>query len=625
MRARVTPATLAAMLCGAIAGAAIASEVTGIGEPARAVPSPTFTFGAASLPPHSAVSRLVNASIASGLRSPSNARTNDAELSPARLHGLTAPFQANTGDHDARVAYVAQTFAGTTFVTRDGRLVHSLPGAVTATKARVSGRDARGPPRGRGWVLTETFVGARPLPQGGAPSETHVSRFVGSDPSRWRSDVPAFDSVLLGEAWPGIRVEVVARGRSVEKIFTVAPGADPRRIAVRVGGAKRLAIAADGALVAHTGNGPVSFSAPVAWQDVDGQRRAVRVAYGLDGKRYRFVVGRYDRAHPLVIDPLLQSTYLGGSGSDGASALAIAANGDVYVTGTTDSPDFPGTAGGFQPVAAGMDAFVAKLDRTLTTLVQTTFLGGTYFDGARGLALDHDGNVIVAGYTSSWDFPGTTGGAQPVHTNGILGFVAKLDPGLTTLIQATYLGGYATYASAVAVSPSGNVFVCGETKNSLNTGFPGTAGGAQPSPGYWFSGYDGFVAKLDKGLTTLVQATYLGGSEEDFAASMAIDAAGRVYVAGGTKSPDFPAIAGSAQPARAGSSDAFVAKLDGSLHCVSAVHVPGRQRGSDSVARSRWTRKVRSSWQAQPGRPTFRQRRAEPFRPRPMAVDSSPS
>ena len=178
-------------------------------------------------------------------------------------------------------------------------------------------------------------------------------------------------------------------------------------------------------------------------------------------RAYSFALGHYDPSYPLTIDPILQSTYLGGSdGDDNAYALAIGANG-VYVAGYTSSTDFPGTTGGAQPTGDGSDAFVALLSPDLTTLIQSTYLGGSDgYDYAYALAIGANG-VYVAGYTYSTDFPGTTGGAQPTG-DGDDAFVALLSPDLTTLIQSTYLGGSDgyDYAYALAIGANG-VYVAG--------------------------------------------------------------------------------------------------------------------------------------------------------------------
>ena len=475
----------------------------------------------------------------------------------ASFANLAVPFEANAGDDDPRVAFRARTMTGTLFVTGDGRLVHSLRARNESRRDAAAGRRIDPTPR-RDWVLTETMVGARVAPVGGLASATRVSRFVGADAAGWRSDVPTFERVSLGEAWPGITVELAARARGIEKLFVVAPAADVRRIRVQLGGARRLALDDEGGLVAHTGNGPVRFTAPIAWQDVRGERRPVRVSYKLAGNRYGFVLGSHDPALPLVIDPLLEATYLGGIAGDVAYAMAVDASGAVYVAGSTGSTNFPGTAAGAQAVAAGGgDAFVAKLSHDLTLLVQATYLGGSGTDLAQALALDASGAVFVAGSTNSTNFAGTSGGAQPSPGGSGDAFVAKLNADLTKLSQATYLGGSGfDQAFGLTVSASGDVFVAGST---ASTNFPATAGGAQSVRG---GAGDAFVAKLSNDLATLLQATYLGGSGTDVAYAIAQAANGVVYIAGSTISTNFPGTSGAAQANAGGGGDAFVAQLD---------------------------------------------------------------
>ena len=191
---------------------------------------------------------------------------------------------------------------------------------------------------------------------------------------------------------------------------------------------------------------------------------------------------------------LNQATYLGGGSGDGVGAVAIDQSGDVIVAGSTYSVDLPGTAGGAQESFAGaLDGFAASLAPDLGTLEKASYLGGGGDDEATGVAIDGSGNVIVAGFTRSSDFPGTTGGAQADHASDFGfedGFVASLAPDLATLNQATYLGGAnRDYANAMAIDGHGNVLVAGET---YSTDFPGTAGGAQATS----TGGDAFVARL---------------------------------------------------------------------------------------------------------------------------------
>jgi hypothetical protein len=346
------------------------------------------------------------------------------------LSGIRIPYIANSGQTDPAVAYYAQTFAGTVFVTRDGRIVYSLPGEKdSASAARSSGR------RG-GWSLIERPVGARTHPRGSDRSPTGVSYFLGDDPTRWGSGLATFEGVSLGEVWPGISLDLRAHGKNVEKLFTVEPGGDPSRIRMSVEGAWSLRVNEAGALVAGTGLGDMTFTPPVAFQERQGARRLVKAAYELYGRRYGFRLSDYDPAVPVEIDPLLQATYLGGSGFDEAAALAIhPTSGDVYVAGDTASTNFPGTTGGAQAAnGGGVDAFVARLNSTLTTLTQATYLGGSGTDVAFALAIHPtSGDVYVAGATASTNFPATTGGAQAANGGGNDALVAQLTVGLVAV------------------------------------------------------------------------------------------------------------------------------------------------------------------------------------------------
>jgi hypothetical protein len=487
------------------------------------------------------------------------------------LPHLRLPFIANEGQVARQVAYYATTSAGTVFVTARGELVYRVHGdGVGADRERC-----------RESSITERPVGGTARPVGRDRTGTRVAYFLGRDSARWRSGVRTYEQVDLGEVWPGVTVTLRARERDVEKVFTVRPGGSVERIRIRVGGAHALGLDGEGAVTARTASGRVTFTAPVAYQERGGVRQAVTVAYRQRGREYGFTVGAYDHSRPLIIDPILQSTFLGGGAADGAQALAIApGSGDVYVAGNTQSIDFPGTAGGAQPTLAGsLDGFVARLSSDLTTLLGVTYLGGSAGDAASGLAISPaTGEVYVVGITDSRDFPGTAGGAQPTFGGGGAdAFVARLSRDLTTLIQATYLGGSALdVANALAIAPgTGNVYVAGST---VSTNFPGTTGGAQPT--YGGGVQDAFLAVLPSSLTTLIQATYLGGPESDDAKVLPIAPdTGDVYVAGETWSHGFPRASGGVQPLKAsGFNDAFVARLSSGLtELQQATYLGGSQ------------------------------------------------
>lgn len=479
---------------------------------------------------------------------------------------VTIGFEANDGQTDPAVAYYARTFAGNLFVTRDGRIVYSLPGekpSAPGTHSPVVHSRARKD----GWSLTETVVGGRARPSGTGRANTHVSYFMGNNPERWRSDLPTFESVSLGDVWPGISLELQAHGKYVEKLFTVQPAANPSRIRMNMTGARSLRVDVSGALVMATSIGDVTLTPPVAFQESEGERQPVTVAYELHGREYGFRLGNYDPALPVVIDPLLQATYLGGSGSDEALALAInPTTGDVYLAGDTNSTNFPGTAGGAQAAnGGGGDAYIARFNATLTSLIQTTYLGGSDEDQANALAIHPTtSDVYVTGGTRSTNFPGTTGGSQSTIGGGSDAFIVRLNSTLTSLTQATYLGGSGEdVGSAFAINPTtGDLYVAGATQS---TNFPGTTGGAQATNGGGLD--DAVVARLNSTLTSLTQSTYLGGSSYDFANALAINpTTGDVYLAGDTDSTNFPGTTGGAQAANGGGfDDAFVVRINPTL------------------------------------------------------------
>ncbi len=553
-------------------------------------------------------------------------------LEPSRLD---LHFVRNEGQADPAVAYSAATFAGTVYVTRDGQIVHSLS----------KGREP-------GWTLTERLVEGRAVPAVEECSTARASFFLGNDAGRWRDGVETSDSVTFGEVWPGVRLDLRSRDRNVEKVFTIAPGAELSRIRVGLEGAQSLAVDGAGELVAETGLGPVVFSPPFAYQTNGEAREAVPVSYLLHGEEYGFRLGPHDPSRPVVIDPILQSTYVGGSGTlDQADEIAFhPTSGNVYVAGYTNSGVFPGTTGGAQSSYGGGndDAFVAVLSSDLTTLVQATYFGGNAYDIAEGLTISSDGSQIyVVGETTSANFP-ISGGAQPSNAGGSDAWVVRLDASLTGAFKSTYLGGTANDhgSRSIAVDvATGKVFVggWGESKTFPTPTVAVPAGGAQTtftssfsgwvvrlsadlaaveqrtfvgeatqlfslvlsSAGVYVAGHNGtppaltggaqtvaggtdaFVTLVNTGLTSFVRSTYFGGEALDTCFGIAVNArTGDVYLSGGTSSLSLPGALGGAQPVRRGPTDNYVARLKGDLKQILGASYNGGTgaEGSNAIA-----------------------------------------
>lgn len=509
----------------------------------------------------------------------------------AALTGLSVPFEENRGQTDPRVAFQARTLAGPLFVTKTGELVWSLiPGTNTP-----------------GVTLVERFSG-QPQPVGAIQSSTRVNYLLGNDPTKWQRNVPTWEQVSLGQVWPGISVSLAARGKNAEKIFTLAPGADVNAITVAVTGSS-LQLEADGGLrVAKAEQQPlVSFSAPVAWQEINGQRQPVTVAYRLAGEsKYGFTLGQYDAKYAVVIDPVLQSTFLGGTLADNAYAIGASTFG-IYVAGSTASTDFPSAANGYVGTNTGTDtdAFVARLATDLKSITQVTYLGGNGDDVAKAIVVAAD-SVYVAGWTAPaasdpTDFPGV---ATATATDFVVGaadglqktrgglkdaFVTRLAFELTAIsptdLQSTYLGGTTDdVANALAVTTNA-VYVAGTTGGSfpfvnatapagVATGIQSVYGGADATK------TDAFIAKIPLDLikkfntadppveVPVAQATYFGGTGTDTANAIAVTTAA-VYIAGSTDATiPFTGSAttvttddGARKDSGGGTTDAYVARV----------------------------------------------------------------
>jgi hypothetical protein len=450
--------------------------------------------------------------------------------------------------------------------------------------------------------------------------------FLGNDPTEWRANVPNYGKVKYEGVYPGIDLVYYGNQRRLEYDFVVAPGADPRaiRFAVETGNSKLEAgkweakdrnsksatypspadpessspnpagihIDMNGDLVIAAEGGEVRFHKPRVYQEQPavGSRQSAEAAHygqGIAGGR-RYVDGRYvlhstnpkskienpeyevsfelasyDPSLPLIIDPALSfSTYLGGANGEIGYGIAVDADGNVYVAGSTGSVDFP-TASPLQSATVGdFDAFVSKLDPTGTALVYSTYLGGTGFDRATGIALDASGNAYVTGMTASNNFPTTANAFQTTFGGGTCGtsfcsdaFVAEVKADGSALVYSTYLGGSdADFGQGIAVDNAGSAYVTGST---LSANFP-TASPLQAAGG---GNSDAFVTKLNPDGTALAYSTFLGGADGDFGQAIAVNAAGNAFVAGYTFSTNLVTVS-PLQNANAGSADAFVVELD---------------------------------------------------------------
>ena len=255
-----------------------------------------------------------------------------------------------------------------------------------------------------------------------------TSYFLGNDPNRWHAGVANYSRVRYREIYPGVDLVYYGKGNDVEHDFIVAPGVDPSTIDLAFTGIAGIRFADEGDLVLETVAGDLVVSRPHVYQDFNGEQRQVAAAFerrGVQGAG--FELGAYDRTRPLIIDPGLElGTFIGGSGSDDVRSVAVDADDDLWVAGTTNSPDFPAPGGADPPPIAGAsDVFVAEFshadgkgansDRIMTSLV---FLGGTGDESPTTIGVDDKGRIHVIGRTSSTDFPVTPDAFQAQYGGG---------------------------------------------------------------------------------------------------------------------------------------------------------------------------------------------------------------
>ncbi len=408
------------------------------------------------------------------------------------------------------------------------------------------------------------LVGAIPsaTPSAHASLPGTVNYFIGDSASKWRSDVPTYGRVMYQGILPGIDITYHGSDAgTLEYDFTIAPGTNTDDIRVRFAGADDVALKG-GRLVITTAHGAVTQDAPVLFQTIGGERVRIEGGFTRAGNEVGFEVGEYDHTRPLVIDPtLVYSTYLGGASADTGFGITVDRTGAAYVTGQTGSVNFP-TKAPIQGSSAGsFDAFVTKLDPTGSTLIFSTYLGGSGSDIARGIAVDGAGAVYVTGSTISTDFP-TQAPFQGSNAGANDAFVTKLNDKGSALLYSTYLGGPSSGAAqgndvglGIAVDGTGAAYVAGYT---FSTAFPTQV----PFQGSSAGGADAFVTKLNPAGSALPYSTYLGGSGDDTAQGIAVDGTGAAYITGDTwpGAVAFP-TQNPFQASNGGGPDAYVTKL----------------------------------------------------------------
>jgi len=504
-------------------------------------------------------------------------------LAPMGLLSLSS-FIPNAGQLDAAVLYYGRGPGYSVYFTRDEAVfAFAEPAAPPVQPVALT------QPPIQGVNLALRFLGANPAVtlEGRQQGTGKVNYLTGNDAAKWHVGLPTYEQVVYRELWPGVDLIFRAAKRQPKHELVLRPGASLKAIRLAYRGAEGVAVDAGGNLRIRTALGVLTEEKPRSYQRIDGRQVPVESRFVLQTSAngegvYGFEVDSYDPSRPLIIDPaffLVYSTYLGGGLTDVGTAIAVDGGGNAFVSGYTESSNFPTTIGptfkGGSKTRGKFDAFVAKFDPA-GVLNYATYLGGTDADFAYGVAVKPncaaDCSTYVTGVSYSRDFPTTTGAFDRSISGGVDAFVTMLRPNGTLpsptdpaepTAYSTFLGGGGFEAGyAIAVDAGGNAYITGE---SLSSNFPIT-------PFAVFANSQGqrdaFVTKFNANGTALEYSTYLGGNRDDIGLGIAVTSAGNAIVTGQTFSANFPTpvtfptkVTASFDTSLAGTSDAFVARL----------------------------------------------------------------
>jgi hypothetical protein len=437
--------------------------------------------------------------------------------------------------------------------------------AETMGHSAMSHHESPAPVSRMGVNLKLTFIGAsskvRLEPYN--RKETTVSYFLGNDVEKWQTDVPVWGGVRYEGLYPGVNMHITSEGDHwVWRLVCIevkCPSAF-QGIRLRVEGADAVTLDSnhlDIITAVHTIRLPLLA---VEGIPPGGQPTAYALEPGVFDVAFPIILSSQSDSIPLMENPadLLYSTFLGGDVADNGSSIVVDGSGAAFITGRTDSSNFPITPGAFDTTHNGYgDAFVAKVSPDGSSLVYATFLGGEFTDVGVSIAVDGTGAAFITGNTNSTNnFPTTEGAFDTTYNGSTDAFVTKVAPDGDTLIFSTFLGGSVwDEGYGIALGGSGAVYVYGNTSSA---NFPTTQGAFDITHN---GSYDAFLTKMTYDGSALAYSTYLGGSSNETGGSMIVDGSGAAYVTGITSSSNFPIIPGSFDTTHNGNLDAFVSKV----------------------------------------------------------------
>lgn len=471
----------------------------------------------------------------------------------SEVSALPLCFIPNSGQTDSQVLYFVQSSEHSIYFLETEVILFSYDSGSTVRMV-LEGADPA------------SVMGIEPL-------SGKANFYIGSDPSGWKTDVAMYGGILYRDVLPGTDLSFRGKGGVLKREFVLAPGADPAAIRMKYLDAGAITAAGDGSLLITTAGGVFTEAAPVCFQEINGERIPVSCEYVISGDTAGFSVGRYDPRYPLVIDPAVDfADFLGGDNRDYGFGIGVDEVGNVIVTGSTASPDFPVADSAINATLNGnKDVFVTKLPADGSTLIWSTYLGGNRSEEAFGLSMDLFGGntsntTLITGYTNSLNFP-QVGGAPRPDTNPIPSsdvFAAGLDQDGNLLFTTMWGGNESDIGMSIAAG-NGTAFVTGFTY-SPNFTIAGAAFRPTKFGTPQNGNADAFMTEFDwTAPATFIYSTFIGGANAtDKGHGIATNNTTQMtYVTGYTESTNFSTLNAKLPNANAGGKDAFVVKFSG--------------------------------------------------------------
>ena len=415
-----------------------------------------------------------------------------------------------------------------------------------------------------GQVLKYVFESANAVePRGVEDTGQGSNYFLGRDGPGCYNNVRSYREVFYENLWDGIDQRYIFTAEGPKNEFVLQPGADPTDIQVSIEGHSCLELV-NGELAVGLSDDRIIYDGALS-VFYKASREPIKAKFTiLDGDKYTFDLGSYDRSQTIVIDPLVYSTYVSGSNWEHGRAVAYDSGGNIYITGQTISNDFPTTTGAYNETYNNkMDVYVFKLNPSGTTLVYSTYLAGSDDEWGLGINVDAGGNAYVTGCTKSTDFPITAGAYDESHSSDYDVFVTKLNSAGSGLVYSTYIGGTgADYGYSLELDSSNYAYITGRTASST---WPTTSGAYDEN----HNGMDdAYVLKLNVTGDKIILSTLVGGLTGERGFDLELDSGKNIFVTGYTdytNTNPFPVTSGAFDETHNGGEDMIVFKLNASF------------------------------------------------------------